>query len=328
VKQLQAWKDRRVAITGGAGFIGSTLARTLCDAGASVTTLDAYDLLGGAHSANLAGYEGRLDIRRGDVRDRETIHTVVQNADVLFNLAAQTSHQDSMTDPLTDLDINCRAQVGILEACRDVSPNVRIVFGSTRQVYGKAHYLPVDEKHPVNPPDVNAINKLAGEQYYQLYGRIHGIRCNIARLTNTYGPRMRIRDARQMFLGFWLGKALQNEQFEVWGGDQTRDMCYVDDAVHALIAMADTESFGHIFNVGGGTPISLNDLAARLVASCGSGRYVKRDFPEERRRIDIGDFYADDRLLQASTGWKRRVGLEEGLAKTVAYFRDRLDQYL
>lgn len=321
------WSSLRVAVTGGAGFIGSTLALALHRAGATVSVLDSFDTRGGANPANLAG---QPDIRviTGDVRDPAAVRELIAGADVLFNLAAQTSHQDSMTDPQTDLDINTRAQIVILEACRELVPAVRVVYASTRQLYGRAEYLPVDEKHPVNPPDVNAINKIAGESYHRLYSRIYGVRSNIARLTNVYGPRMRVRDAKQMFLGSWIGAVLQGQTFEVWGGEQRRDLSYVDDTVAALMAIAGVEPFGHTFNVGGIPPISLTELADLLVTEAGTGGYVVREMPEERRRIDIGDFFSDDRLLQSTTGWRSQTAIKVGLKATVDYYRTALSQYL
>ena len=322
-----AWKGRRAAVTGGAGFIGSTLAVTLAKAGASVSILDTFDHRGGANEANLAGHAGDIRVIRGDVRNSDAVHEAIRGADFLFNLAGQTSHQDSMSDPLTDLDINARAQVVILEACKNLAPDIRIVYASTRQLYGRPQYLPVDERHPINPPDVNAINKIAGEQYHLLYHRIYGLKSSIARLTNVYGPRMRIRDARQMFLGAWIGAALGGRDFEVWGGGQKRDLSFVDDSVAALIAIAEAEPCGRIFNIGGSAPVSLQALANMVVAAVGGGNYAIREMPEQRRLIDIGDFFADDRLLQDATGWRTRTDIEAGLKATVDYYRTRLALY-
>lgn len=325
--QREIWEKRRVAVTGGAGFIGSTLARTLADLGADVRVLDSFSPLGGANHANLAGYEDRIDIHAGDVRDRHALAALIEGRDVLFNLAAQTSHQDSMDDPEADLDINCRAQLDIVETCRAKAPNIRVVYASTRQLYGRADYLPVDENHPVRPPDVNGVNKLSGENYHLLYTRVYGLRANVARLTNTFGPRMRIKDARQMFLGAWIGAALQNRAFEVWGGEQKRDLCYVDDAVAALIALADAAPHGRVFNIGGQTPISLKDLAALVVQAAGQGEYSFRAFPAERKAIDIGDYYADDRALRTAASWAPQVTVQDGLARTLAYYKFELPRY-
>jgi UDP-glucose 4-epimerase len=236
---------------------------------------------------------------------------------------------DSMTDPQTDLEINARAQLSILEACRLHNPGIRIVFASTRQIYGKPDYLPVDEKHPLRPVDVNGINKLAGESYHLLYHRVHGIRSTVLRLTNTIGPRMRVKDARQTFVGVWVKKILSGEPIEVWGGEQLRDFTYVDDAVEAfLLAASKPEALGEIFNVGGTEPVNLKQLAELLVAAHGSGEFVQRVFPGDRKKIDIGDFYADYRLITEKLGWIPRTSLQAALTQTLAFYRRELAHYL
>ncbi len=254
---------------------------------------------------------------------------LVQGQDYLFNLAGQTSHMDSMRDPYTDLEINCRAQLSILEACRKYNPEIQIVFASTRQIYGKPEYLPVDEKHLLRPVDVNGINKMAGEWYHILYNNVYGIRACALRLTNTYGPRMRIKDARQTFLGIWIRLVLEEKPFEVWDGHQLRDFSYVDDVVDAfLMAAASEEVNGGVFNLGGDQVISLKDLADLLVEVNGRGEYVARSFPPDRKQIDIGDYYADYKRIVSVLGWCPKVPLREGLAKTIAYYRDNLERYL
>jgi len=236
---------------------------------------------------------------------------------------------DSMSDPDTDLEINCRAQLSILEACRRHNPRLRVVFASTRQIYGRPEYLPVDERHPLRPVDVNGINKLAGEQYHLLYSAVHGIRSTVLRLTNTIGPRMRVKDARQTFLGVWIKHVLSGEPFEIWGGDQLRDFTYVDDAVEAFLLAATTPGTeGGVFNLGGPRRVTLRELADLVVAAAGGGRYVVRAFPRDRKKIDIGDYYADDRRFRKLTGWKPRTSVREAVERTVEYFRAELPHYL
>jgi UDP-glucose 4-epimerase len=236
---------------------------------------------------------------------------------------------DSMTDPQTDLDINCRAQLAILEACRRHKPAIRIVFASTRQIYGRPDYLPVDEKHPLRPVDVNGINKIAGESFHLLYSRVYGIAATALRLTNTIGPRMRIKDARQTFVGVWIRRLLDGQPIEVWGGAQLRDFTYVDDAVEAfLLSAAHPGAIGGVFNLGGPPPVTLQRLAELLIEINGGGDLVLREFPAERKKIDIGDYYADDRLITRKLGWKPRTDLRTALARTVAYYRDELSHYV
>ncbi len=309
------------------GFIGSNLVRRLDDLGAEVLVVDCLLPNYGGHPLNLAGTSDRVRIERIDLRDANALPACVEGRETIFNLAGQTSHMDSMTDPLTDLAINAQSQLHLLEACRRHAPGAGLVFASTRQMYGAPQRLPVDESHPLNPVDVNGINKLAGESYHLLYHRVHGQQACALRLTNTYGPRMRIRDERQTFLGVWIRCVLRGQPFEVWGGDQLRDFTFVDDAVNAFLAAASPEVAGTAYNIGGLERFSLRELADALVAAAGGGEYRVRTFPEARKRIDIGDYHADDRLFRNATGWAPEVGLRAGLERTLAYFREHLDAY-
>lgn len=325
-----AYSGRPVLVTGGLGFIGSNLAGALAHLGAEVTVVDSLIPEYGGNIRNLEGMgAGRIRVNMSDVRNRNTLPHLVRDQEVLFNLAGQTSHMDSMTDPETDLDINARAQLSILETCRLHNPGVRIVFASTRQIYGRPRYLPVDELHPLKPVDVNGINKLAGEGYHLLYSDVYGIGATVLRLTNTIGPRMRVKDARQTFVGLWIRKILSGEPFEVWGGDQLRDFTYVDDAVEAfLVAGSRDEAVGKIFNVGGTPPVSLREVAETLIGVNGGGEFVLREFPEDRLRIDIGDYYTDDTLLRNMLAWEHRTSLRLALERTLDYYRQHLSYYI
>jgi UDP-glucose 4-epimerase len=325
----RVFSDKRVLITGGLGFIGSNLTRSLLTLGARVSVVDSLVPEYGGNRRNLEGVEEKVDVHVADVRDWPRLPSLVRGQDYLFNLAGQTSHMDSMTDPQTDLDINCRAQLAILEACRLYNPAIRIVFASTRQIYGRPDYLPVDEKHPLRPVDVNGINKIAGESFHLLYSRVHGIAATALRLTNTIGPRMRIKDARQTFVGIWIRRLLEEKPIEVWGGAQLRDFTYVDDAVEAfLLSAARPEAIGGVFNLGGPPPVTLQRLAKLLVEINGSGEFVVREFPGDRKKIDIGDYYADDRLIAKKLGWKPRTDLRTALKRTLEFYRGELTNYL
>ncbi len=324
-----AYAGKRVLITGGLGFIGSNLARALVTLGAKVTIVDSLIPEYGGNRRNLAGIAGRVRVHIADVRDWPRLPRLVRGQDFLFNLAGQTSHMDSMTDPQTDLDINGRAQLAILEACRLHNPGIRIVFASTRQIYGRPDYLPVDEKHPLRPVDVNGINKIAGESYHLLYSRVYGLRATALRLTNTLGPGMRVKDARQTFVGVWIRRLIEGEPFEVWGGEQLRDFTYVGDAVEAfLLAASRPEAVGEVFNLGGPPPVTLQRLAETLVELNRGGCFVVRAFPADRKKIDIGDFYADDRRIARKLGWRPRTDLRRTLAQTLAYYRKELKHYV
>jgi UDP-glucose 4-epimerase len=327
---LGAFHGQPVLITGGLGFIGSNLARRLADLGAQVTVIDSLIPAYGGRLINLAGYADRVRINIADVRDEHSMDYLVRGQAYIFNLAGQVSHLDSMHDPYTDLDINCRSQLSILEACRKHNPGVRLVYSGTRQVYGRPRYLPVDERHPVDPVDVNGVNKVAGEWYHIVYQRVYGLRTTSLRLTNTYGPRMRVVDARQTFLGIWLRRLLEGDAIRVFGdGAQRRDFTYVDDAVEALLQTALAEAaVGEIYNLGGDEVVSLRALAELLIALNGGGRYELVPFPAEQKAIDIGDYYGSYDRLEAALGWRPQVDLRTGLARTLDYYRLHLAEYL
>jgi UDP-glucose 4-epimerase len=327
-RNFREFERARVAVTGGLGFIGSNLAARLVGLGSEVLLIDSLMPNYGGNRFNVAPIRERLRVEITDIRDGEHMRALLKDCDYLFNLAGQTSHLDSMYDPVTDLEVNCLAQLRLLEACRAVCPDSVVVFASTRQIYGRPDYLPVDEKHLLHPVDVNGVNKMAGEAYHILYHDVYGIKATALRLTNTYGPRMRIKDARQTFVGVWLKSVLDGTPFEVWGGEQKRDFTYVDDAVEAfLLAAVTPETKGKVYNLGGERPVSLDELAALLIAANGSGTFARHEFPAERRRIDIGDYYAADMLFQQATGWRHRVPLEEGLKRSLDFFREHGPHY-
>jgi len=321
---------KKVLITGGLGFIGSNLARRLVEQDNQVTIIDSLIPQYGGNLRNLSDLQDRVKINHSDVREPFSINELVQEQDCLFNLAGQTSHLDSMKDPFTDLDINAKAQLSILEACRKYNPKVRIVFASTRQIYGKPKYLPVDEKHPLHPVDVNGINKMAGEHYHILYHEAYGIASSVLRLTNTYGPRMRIKDARQTFLGIWIRNLLEGKPIQVFGdGLQRRDYNYVDDVVDALLLSATHhEAVGKTHNLGAPDPMSLESTAKLMCQQIDGASYEKIPFPEERKAIDVGDFICDYKAFQSTFGWNPKVKFPQGISRSIEYFRENLDYYI
>jgi UDP-glucose 4-epimerase len=326
---MKGYQDKNVLITGGLGFIGSNLACRLVKLGARVTIVDSLIPSHGGNHFNVGDFRDHVTVNISDVRDPHAFRHLLKGQEYLFNLAGQTSHFDSMEDPQTDLDINANAQLSILEACRRTNPEVKVVFASTRQVYGRPKYLPVDEKHPIDPVDVNGINKLAGEGYHLIYQKVYGIRSCVLRLTNTYGPRMRVKDARQTFLGLWIHDILNGKPVQIYGnGTQLRDFSYVDDCVGALLLAASTEtSNGKIYNLGGLEVIALKDLALLMTKQGYGGSFHLVTFPPERKTIDIGDYYADYSLIRRELGWAPEVGLSEGLLRTLQYYEEHGRQY-
>ncbi len=327
---LAFYRGRRVMITGGLGFIGSNLARALADLGADVLLVDSLIPEYGGALVNIRGFEDRVRVNVADIRQQSTMNYLVRDREVIFNLAGQVSHIDSMRDPYTDLDINCRSQLTVLEACRRNNPDVKVVFAGTRQVYGRPDYLPVDEKHLVRPTDVNGINKVAGEYYHLVYNNVFGVRACSLRLTNIYGPRQLIRHNRQGFVGWFIRKIVEDQEIEIFGdGSQVRDFVFVDDAADAFLrAGADDGCNGEAFNVGGREPISHRDLVELMIEVAGTGRRRYVEWPAEKKAIDIGSFYADSSRFAERTAWQPQVPLREGLTRTFAYYREHLADYV
>jgi len=327
--QFDQFTGKKILITGGLGFVGSNLARSLVGLGASVTLVDSLDPSCGGNRTNISDISDQIDINIADVRDLNTMIHFVKGKHFLFNLAGRTSHIDSMTNPLEDMDINCRAQIAILESCRKENPEIRVVFASTRQIYGKPERLPVDESHALHPVDVNGINKMAGESFHMLYSRVHGICACSLRLTNTYGPGMRIKDARQTFLGVWIRRALEGQTFEIWEGTQRRDFTYIDDCVGALLLAANCpKANGEVFNLGGSEVVSLKEVGNMIREIEPLVRFELCSYPPDRKAIDIGDYFADFSKIRDRLGWSPQIDLRSGLQKTIDYYRKNLTSYI
>lgn len=320
---------KKVLVTGGLGFIGSNLAMRLVQEGADVTLLDSMLDEYGANLFNIEDIKDKVKINYSDMRDEHSLRYIARDKDYIFNLAGQVSHQDSMNQPFMDLEVNVRAQLTLLETCRHYNPNAVIVFSGTRQIYGSPQYLPVDEKHPLLPPDVNGINKLAAEYYHRLYTKVYGVRSVCLRLTNTYGPRQLIKNARQGFIGWFVNRVVTGNPIQLFGtGEQIRDFTHVDDVVEAMVRVAEIpECYGDVYNLAG-PKASLKRVAELLVQYAGQGSLEIVPFPEERKKIDIGDFYGNSAKLEKATGWKTQVSLEDGLKDMVGYYMKNKEYYL
>lgn len=324
------YRGRRVMITGGLGFIGSNLAHHLVALGADVLLVDSLLHDYGGNLFNIAGITDRVAVSNVDLRDRDAVSRLVVDRDVIFNLAGQVSHIDSMRDPYEDLDVNCRSHLSLLEACRHHNPAVKVVYAGTRQIYGRPDSLPVSELHLVRPTDVNGINKAAGEHYHLVYNHVFGIRACSLRLTNVFGPRQLIRHNRQGFIGWFIRLALENRTIQIYGdGSQLRDFVHVDDAADAFLRAGATDACnGEVFNVGGAEPISHAALTTLLIELAGSGRVEFIPWPKEKKAIDIGSFFADSSKFRRATGWTPSITLRDGLARTLDYYRAHLAKYV
>jgi len=324
------YRGRRVMVTGGLGFIGSNLARQLVELGADILLVDSLIDDYGGNLFNIDGIESKVRVNIADIRQQTTMNYLVRGREVIFNLAGQVSHIDSMLDPFTDLEINCRSQLGLLEACRRHNPAAKVVFAGTRQVYGKPDRLPVDETHLVRPTDINGINKVAGEYYHLVYNNVFGVRACSLRLTNIFGPRQLVRHNRQGFIGWFVRLVVEGKEIQIFGdGTQLRDFVYVDDAADAFLRAGASDAVnGQVFNVGGAQPISHVDLVQLLIETAGSGSYRLVEWPPDKKAIDIGSFYADSTRFRQTTGWEPAVSLGDGFARTIAYYREHLPRYL
>jgi len=324
------YRGRRVMVTGGLGFIGSNLARRLTELGADILLVDSLIDDYGGHLFNIDGVESKVRVNIADIRQRTTMNYLVRDREVIFNLAGQVSHIDSMLDPYNDLEINCKSQLTLLEACRNHNPSAKVVFAGTRQVYGKPDRLPVDETHLVRPTDINGINKVAGEYYHLVYNNVFGVRACSLRLTNIYGPRQLVRHNRQGFIGWFIRLAVEDKEIQIFGdGQQLRDFVYVEDAADAFLRAGATDAVnGQVFNVGGAQPISHLELVSLLIETAGTGAYRLVEWPPDKKVIDIGSFYADSTRFRQTTGWEPATTLRDGLARTIAYYREHLPRYL
>ncbi len=324
-----AFLNKRVMVTGGLGFIGSNLARFLLSLGAEVLLVDSLIPDHGGNTHNISDIRNRVTVNIADLRDANVMNHLVKGMDYIFNLAGQISHTDSMTNPLFDLDVNVRAHVVLLEACRNNNRDVKIIYTGTRQVYGKPSHLPVDEQHPIQPTDVNGINKYAGEWYHILYNKVYGLRTTSLRLTNTYGPRMLMKHNRCGFVSWFIRQAIDGETITIFGdGKQVRDFNYVDDVCDALLMAGASEDVnGQIFNLGGNEPVNLIDFTKLLIAISKSGSFRLIPFPKERKQIDIGDYYGDFSKIKSTIGWKPKTTLREGLKHTIVFYRNNKSHY-
>jgi UDP-glucose 4-epimerase len=323
-----AFEGKRVLITGGLGFIGSTLASELAFAGAQILLVDSLIPDYGGNLYNIHGIEDRVKVNIADVRDQYAMNYLVRGQDYMFNLAGTLSHTDSMSDPFTDLEINCRSQLSILESCRLNNRDIKIVFAGTRGQYGPAQYLPVDEAHPIKPTDVNGINNHAGEAYHLLYNQVHGIRATSLRLTNTYGPRHQMKHHRQGIINWFVRLAMEGKPITIYGdGGQVRDTNYVDDVVWALmLAALRDETNGEVFNLGG-EPASILELAELISDIAGGAGFTCIPYPNEAKAVEVGNYVADWSKAKKTLGWRPLTTLAQGLALTVDYYRKSQEHY-
>lgn len=326
---MDFYRNKKILITGGLGFLGSNLTIALVDLDAKVTLLDAMLPLYGGNFFNIEEVKDKIEVIIRDIRDKEIIESAVKEKDIIFHIAAQTSHVDSMTDPFLDIDINCRGNIIFLEACRKFNPNVKIIYAGTRGQYGRVEYTPADEKHPLNPTDIYGVNKTAGEHYHFIYARSYGLKVCSLRINNTYGPRHQMKHGRYGILNWFIRIAMDGGTIRVFGeGNQLRDFNYVDDVTDAFLKAGASEiSNGKIYNLGSGNPVKFIDLVKKIIDTVGSGKIEKVPWPEERKNIETGDFVASFEKIKDELGWQPKNSLDEGLRKTVEFYKKFKDRY-
>jgi len=323
-RALTHFRGASCLVTGGLGFIGSNLALALAAGGARVSVVDALVPQHGGDRRNLEPAGEDIAVSIASIGDRDAVAPLLRDADVIFNVAGQVSHLESMADPLRDLELNVRSHLAFLELARELRPNATIVHTSTRQVYGRPRYLPVDEEHVTTPVDVNGVDKLAGEQLHLIYAAVHDMPITALRLTNVYGPRQCLTRDGLGFLPVFVRLAMRGEPIKVYGdGKQLRDCLHVDDVVHALALAATTpDAMGQVFNLGHDEAIDLATIARLVAEAADHGSDVAAvPWPADHARIDIGSFQGDFSKAKRVLGWEPRIELATGIADTVAFYR-------
>jgi UDP-glucose 4-epimerase len=326
---LPSLQGQRILITGGLGFIGSSLAHQCLELGAKVTIYDSLDPKSGGNLFNISKIENAVEIILNDIRNFEGISACIRNQDILFNCAAYTSHPNSMKDPLLDIEVNCKGVINLLEAARRFNPELKIVHIGTSTQIGRMQFTPVDERHPEFPMDIYSANKTASEKYILIYGSAYQMKTTVVRLANVFGPRSNIKTPEFGFMNYFIGLALQDKELTVFGaGSQLRNVCYVEDCVEALIlASQSEESNGQVFFAVANRQYSVMEIAQAIVEHIG-GRVRFVEWPKDREVIDIGDAVISNAKIKAILGWNARYDLATGLAKTREYFQPCLATYL
>jgi len=326
---MEFYDKKNILITGGLGFLGSNLAVSLVSRGAKVSVFDAMLPLYGGSLFNIKDINDKVDVIIGDLRDEAVLGKAVKDKEIIFHIAAQTSHIDSMTDPLLDVDINCRGNIIFLEACRRLNPSVKIIYAGTRGQYGRVKYVPVDEEHPLNPTDVYGVNKTAGEKYHFLYANSYGLKVCSLRINNSYGPRHQMKHGKYGILNWFVRLAMEGGTIRVFGdGTQLRDFNYVDDVTDAFLrAGSDKKAEGKIYNLGSGEPIKFISLVQKIINVVGKGKIEKVPWPKERKDIETGDYVADFSRIRNELGWQPLTDLDSGLRQTVGFYGKYKEEY-
>lgn len=322
------FEGTNVLITGGAGFLGSSLAHTLVSRGAHVTIVDALLPLYGGNLFNLDGIADQIEFVEGDIRDQDIMNTLVTGKDVIYNFAAQVSYIDSKNQPFLDLDINGKGHMTVVEAVRQHAPSARILFSSSRMVYGKILTTPVAETHPTDPLSLYGIHKLLGEKYYRYYAYTFGMDTVSVRIPNPYGPRQQMKHNKYSIIGWFVRQAMEDKTITIFGdGNQERDYLYVDDIVDAFLELTQHGVSGEVYNIGTHERVTFGAMVDAVLREVGSGKKEYVPWPENYEKNETGNYIADTTKIEQITNWKPSVSLEEGIHRMVGYYQKNKSQY-
>ena len=325
----ETFAGKKALITGGAGFLGSNLAIRLVDLGADVTVMDIMLPEYGGNLFNLEPVRDRVRVNFSDIRDGNAMNYLVRGMDYIFHLAGQVSHIKSFTDPFQDIDINIKGSAMVMEACRKHNPGVKVVYTGTRGQYGKQTTLPVREDAELDPRGIYELSNLAAEKLIKIYHDVPGIRSILLRLTNSYGPRAQMKTPHYGVANWFIRQARDGETLRVFGdGSLLRDFLYVDDSVDAMLRSAAVEeAYGLIFNVGRDTPVTILDFVKKVLEIAGTGRWEYAPFSPERAAQEPGSYYSDITRIRKTVGWEPSTGVEDGIRRTVDYYRKHKEEY-
>jgi UDP-glucose 4-epimerase len=325
----KTYAAREVLITGGLGMIGSTIARKLVDRGANVTIMDSCVEPYGANLFNIQDIRDRIQLNISDIRDKESIKVLVRNKDIIFNLAGQVSHNDSMNNPFLDADINYIGHLNVLESLRRFNRDAVIVHAGSRLQFGRSEYIPVDEKHPLRPRAPYASNKTAAENSYLFYHDIHGISCVLFRIANPYGQRSQMKHNKYSMVNWFIRQAMEGNTIKIFGdGQQLRDYIYVDDLADAFIAAAaNSQCHGEVFNIGSGVGTKFKDMVEIIISTVGRGASEHVPWPANYINVETGDYITDIGKLSKALDWKPKTDLSTGIRETYAFYQKYRQHY-
>lgn len=323
-------KHKKVLITGGLGFIGSSLAIALVKQGAHVTIVDNLSPMQGGNLFNISSIQKQVHINYTDIRDIPSMNQLVKDKDYIFHLARQTDHISSQLDPFPDIDVNIKGTAILLEACKKNNPKVRLINVGTRGQYGSAITLPVAEDAPTNPKGIYELTNLAAEKMVKIYNDNYGIRSVMLRLTNVYGPRAQMKTNHYGVVNWFIRQAIDGEKISIFGdGLMRRDFLYVDDTIDAMVRCASTPAcYGEVINIGHDKPDTFLHLIQTIVSIAGKkASYRFTPFSAERKAQEPGDFASDITKIKRLIGWKPTTNIQKGIKKTIIYYRKYKNEY-